>query len=81
MLFTIRLSCFGSENKMEQQSAEHFTRFTANYCLKTAKIVTTKTTRRTSAIWGISANLNSLLSSKLPDTIEMNFTSRLVSMF
>ena len=30
-----RLSCFGCETKMAEQSAEHFTHFTTNYCLKT----------------------------------------------
>ena len=49
------------KRKMAEQSAEHFTRFSWNCCLKHSK----KTTRRTtSAIWSIHADLNSPLSSK-----------------
>ena len=32
-----RLSCFGSEKKMAQQSPKYFTRFTGTYCLKSAR--------------------------------------------
>ena len=32
-----RLSYFDSENKMAEESAKHFTRFTAKYCLKSAQ--------------------------------------------
>ena len=30
----MRLSCFGDENKMAEQSARHFTCFMVKYCLK-----------------------------------------------
>ena len=29
--------CFGSENKMTEQSLKHFTRFTVKYCPKSAR--------------------------------------------
>ena len=59
------------KRKIAEQLAEHFTRFTTNYCLKHSK----KTTRRTtSAIWSIFADLNSPLSSKhpLPRVLAIN---------
>ena len=57
-------SCFGSENKMAEQSAEHFTRFTAKYVYKHDN-----NSMKTNdiAIWSVFADLNGPLSPKLSD--------------
>ena len=44
---------------MEEESAKHFTLFTAKYCPKTLQ--------EQLAIWSIFVDMNRLLSSKLPD--------------
>ena len=63
-----RLSCFGDENKMAEQSAKHFTCFMMKYCLKSWQEQHMKTTRWTiSAIWTIFEDLNRPLSPKFPN--------------